>query len=252
MCIFAGEVQKVANTRIFASARDRERFIAYQMEVGLAEANAMILPVPTKGEVELVDMSPYSAFFQDLEDALFPKPRMRGMSLTKSSTPNSLPVHRIGSYEVSIAPDVDSIDRINPEVFTLSPNTKRVLSQHYAEGYAFIVCHLVESGEIHPLGFKYIADDDKLFIPTRHEHGSGRASWDHEVYLAGVPKVDFEGPSKVNIEKACRNFGAIHSFLHGVESAIPSLNGVVHRNQPFRMLGWVGHHENADVVINLT
>lgn len=204
MCIFAGEVEQVGDTKIFVAASGHRQFTAYQMQFTLPRltredivagrtvpGNAMILPVPWRqGEtLELVDMSKAEDFFSELKK-LVPETRFRSRgamsskSMTLGMEPDHLEVFRVGKFEVSIAYTPADIDRANPDVFKLGDKARQTLEAHYPSGYAFIICALAESGGIHPIA--YISEvNDTLFVPTRHEHGDGLdlPRWDHDIYV---------------------------------------------------------------------
>ena len=190
MCILAQPVESVSDTSIFAAFNtDRTRqVVVYEMAVEFrGSGNAMILPVPvpmrgnsSTGEIELIDMTAYPNFFKDLAD-LF-RPRYRG--LMKGVPSNSfLKVVDVGSYKVSIAATVDEAERVNPDVFTLSAETRAALNEHYRFGYHFIVAQLQTGGKFHPLAYSH-PTSGVLFFPTRHEHGDGHhlPKWDHTIY----------------------------------------------------------------------
>lgn len=191
MCIFANPVEDVRDTNIAVLlGPDDKRFTVYQMSVELLSrnrGNAMILPVPTSQPIQLVDMSRAKDFFSNLD--YYFQERSRGLTdCAMYSSP--LIVVRVGSYDVSIAPDVDSIDRIDPRVFTLSPSTKKILQTCYASGYQFVVATLTSNGEHHPLGYIYTASNpDEVFFPTKHLHGEvphSKEVFDHKVFFSGV------------------------------------------------------------------
>ena len=197
MCIFAGPVENVSGTRIFVSRQGDKQFTAYQMEVSLAltpgsgqdkldpwsssrptqsrakVGNAMILPVPcdSGSQIELVDLSGVPDMFDQL-DAPFIE-RTRGMSKMSRDVVDHLEVYDVGDYKVSIAYTLADIDRADPSVFALSEDTSRVLADNYAEGFAFVIASLKNSGKISPLGYiSTIPASLKdatypLFIPSR-------------------------------------------------------------------------------------
>jgi hypothetical protein len=218
MCIMAMPVRSVSNTRIFIGTDGTRQLTIYEMAVELAArrqaanstvapGNAMILPAPAESpeDIELIDMTKDKGFFDGL-DRIFANPRgMRSRSLSKGMS-DSLKVHQVGSYSVSIADTLNDLDRLNPEVFTLSPAAKQALGPNYSRingpKHVFIVATLRESGKFHPLAYTHPNPaDGRLFVPTRHEHGDGEgetASWDHHIYHQS-PRADFsELPSGKN------------------------------------------------------
>lgn len=78
MCCFSGNVTFVRGTRIFTRITEVGRqAIVYQMEFGVKQDVAMILPLPvTKGSdekaVKFIDLSGYNGLFNDLRSG-FPR-----------------------------------------------------------------------------------------------------------------------------------------------------------------------------------
>lgn len=205
MCIFADPVQEVADTKIFVASAEGRQYTAYQMQFEMPKltradivagrtqipGNAMILPVPWQAgeaKIGLVDMSKCVDFFDKLAEMLTPKTKgSRGLDLAyAASFGDYLEVHKVGNFDVSVAYSVADIDRANPDVFRLGADAKVTLQKYY-EGpvfkYAFVICALARDGKIHPLAYTSAARE-KLFVPTRHEHGSvtDLPSWDHAIY----------------------------------------------------------------------
>lgn len=198
MCIMAMPVRSVSNTRIFIGRNADRQLTIYEMSVELATpGNAMILPVPAEsaGDVTLINMEQAPKFFDDL-DRVF-QPMTLGMSkgARRSRGVDHLQVHEVGSYLVSIAEGLADLDRLNPEVFQVSPAAMQALGPHYSrvngQKHVFIVAQLTESGKFHPLAYTHPVPAEGLFVPTRHEHGhdheahphGDRADWDHHIYF---------------------------------------------------------------------
>lgn len=208
MCIMAGPVKSVTDTRIFVGADGNKtrQCVIYAMAVELqGKVNAMILPVPLgtgapKG-IELVDLSNYPTIFDDLNEPFVE--RSRGLdSFGGASKGLTLEVHKVGSYSVSIVPDVESVKRLGAE-FVLSPDTEHTLRECYPVGFAFVVARLRESGPFHPLAYTHPLIAQRLFVPTRHEHGGRHGElpeWDHLIFhqsphdLDDLPRGDRQIP----------------------------------------------------------
>ena len=197
MCIMAEPVVSVTNTRIFAGSNlNGRQALVYAMSVQLSNrvgrGNAMILPVPVgvegAGSIELIDLSLLPDFFMPLDELFRPRSRSmsKGMSLGMD---DDLEVHKVGKYDVSIVPTVDDVKRLNSSVFEVSADTEHTLREHYPVGFAFVVSQLRESGDFHPLAYTHPLVGERLFIPTRHEHGKGASDrspkWDHTIYYQG-------------------------------------------------------------------
>lgn len=185
MCIFTLPVQKVSNTRIAVGCMTADRQLTvYQNETTTDTPGvAMLLPVPNSGPVSMVDMSPQLGRawnWEDIDNKFFPRPepRMGGwgaaMSFGAESKSRSLlAVTKCGGYQVSYAPTLDDLKRIDTSVFTLPADIEQVLRQHYANGFGFVVC-MFQQGETkgHPIAYTHaLLPDGRIFIPTRHEHG---------------------------------------------------------------------------------
>lgn len=192
MCILAQPLESVSNTAIYAGTNtDQTRqCVVYQMAVELRGPNAMILPVPAPADsIQLIDMTEYPLFFDDLRDIFRERTRGFTKSLPAAATLDYLEVMDVGSYKVSVASTIEDLNRINPNVFTVSPAVDKLLRFFYSSGYSFVVAQLTESGDYHPLAYSHDIGPEGLFIPTRHQHGKGGAremriadDWDHQVY----------------------------------------------------------------------
>jgi hypothetical protein len=182
------EQAKVSATKIFVGANAGRQLTVYQMESISKGGNAMILPVPTMGDIELSTMEtdPWV-----LLEELFPVPRSRSMTNSRGvGTKSFLKVHAIGDYKVSIADTIADIANADPSVFTLSPMTQKVLELTYSLGFKFLIVSLKENGKITPLVYSFpMIAASWLFIPTRHEHGSKKDAWDHTIYVASDKNI---------------------------------------------------------------
>lgn len=203
---------------------------------------AMILQVPTKKpeNIRLYNEKECNAIatcFKDLSDvfkselsngrASFGFGGSRSHSSTSSS---SLPVFRVGSYEVTVVPAFKDFNRLNTTVFALDDTLFGILeadSKLYS--YAYIVAILRVDAVYHPLAYMFEVDGLNGFIPTKHYHmarsnmtiatgfsgvwhpkaddpnrvlPSGAASpdsilfandWDHEIIIVGAPHFKTPG-----------------------------------------------------------
>ena len=192
MCVFSREVASVINTKIFvgkiASQNGAKQFTVYgnQVELGAGQS-AMILPLPNpgglQGQIEVIDMTPYSDFFEDIERLY---PRMRGGFGFKGISPQTttLQVQQCGGYEFSIANTLADLDRLDWEHFEADESVKTLLQKHYATDFGFLVCKCFKSGEYAPIGIIHPSVEGRLYVPTMHEHGTqgGVAEWSHKIY----------------------------------------------------------------------
>jgi hypothetical protein len=200
--MFCGEISSVKNTRIAVGkvfpckvieAEDKlgraRRFkqpvgaplqlTVYSNQIGLVRNpvdqngrpnTAMILPFPivpeTKNRFKIFTMREYSNIFDDFE-MLFPD-----LPEKRTTTEDiHLPTLNIGSYAVSVAKDINELQKINPEKFSVTKDVINLAKQYYPKNFAFIVCLLKTNAQYHPLGYVHeIRKDGKLFVPTRHNH----------------------------------------------------------------------------------
>jgi hypothetical protein len=239
----ARPVRSVSNTRIFVGRDDTRQLTIYEMAVQLATpGNAMILPAPaaTADQVGLIDMSEAADFFDDI-DKVF-EPLTLGTKSRSIDTNSFLEVHEVGSYLVSIASSLDDLDRVNPAVFTLSPEALATLAD-YTDGFAFVVAQLRESGNFHPLAYTHpTPPQGHLFIPTRHEHGGkddrSRAPWDHHIYhqTQGV-YVELPGSKdKSEARGNASNYGMVAKLAKHYGSEVPDLTPFLDVDQNSRIV----------------
>lgn len=182
MCIFTLPVESVSNTRIAVGAINASlQLTVYQNETVTATPGvAMVLPVPNSVPVNMVDLSSKENWsWSQIEHTFFPMPLSNaggfsfGAATWSSKSSGPLPVTKCGGYQVSFAPTLLDLKRIDATVFTLPVDIEQVLQQHYGQGFGFVVC-VFQQGETkgHPIAYTHgLASGGRLFIPTRHEHG---------------------------------------------------------------------------------
>ena len=146
----------------------------------------MILPVPHPETVTLHDLSDYPRLFNDCHNSVWASRARQSQSLT-NSVEDSLEVHDVGSYQVSICQCLADFDRLNGEVFQLPSTVKQILSEY--QQFGFLVCRLKTgpAHSYHPLGYSHrIYRQGQMFVPTKHYHSGGPpefvSDWDHHVY----------------------------------------------------------------------
>ena len=211
MCIFSGEVEQVANTKIFVSVafpakvesehknghiRTRKTINGKALQLTVYSNNvqvnsnhvnenkeiAMILPFPLiKGpnRVKILDMSNYPNFFGDLE-MMFPiidSHEFRSQNIFTEEDDRLLEVHHVGQYKASVVPNFSKFDLLQYDEFNLTSDVKQLLKQYYQKGYGFMVCiidaHNSRAKQYHPFAYVHELRPDKhLFVPTRHYHRS--------------------------------------------------------------------------------
>lgn len=204
MCIIAGEVRRVAGTKLFVMpSTDRRRQITvYSNKVDTPGSNVMCLPVPNPSTVSFETV--YKGLFDDCTRSFsYHAYRSLYAGLSAESPSAYLPIQSHGSYEVVLAPTLDDLDRVPPGFLTLSDDVKRYLRANYSgreAPFGALLCKL-RAGAIdyEPFAYSYaMLLSGELFVPTRHYHVEGGHShdlvsdsdaddWDHEVYTILTP-----------------------------------------------------------------
>merc|ERR1719336_692721 len=126
----------------------------------------MILPF--RGEsCQLIDFTNYSNLFDDCDQCFYnPPPRKSSFSDScEEDSEGFLEVQSCGSYLCSIAAGLNDLRRIDPSVFEVSADIDKLLEEHYAEDFGFVICKLTDAGQQHPLGYLTDLRND-FFIPT--------------------------------------------------------------------------------------
>jgi hypothetical protein len=192
MCCFSKEVEKVANTRIFARREGlKHQFLAYQMSVQANEDLAMILPVPAKS-VEFISLAEFPSFFDDLNKG-FPEPTAKSLSLGPPTRGihNRLEVVSVGAYEASFVPTAKDFDRLDPQ-FSIPSKVWDGIPL-YQKGFGFVVFKLkkaTKKAEVHPMAFKFESNyPGDVFFPTLHIHDEKvhpEAEFDHYLYMQSL------------------------------------------------------------------
>jgi hypothetical protein len=211
MCIFNTAIKEVGGTKILvAITKDSRQLVVYRNYVsgGVPAKNeakkkpkeptpAMILPFPCPvggGDVEFVDLSGNKTLFQDLSDC-FPKlvstRKWKEAREGGNSRSFKLEVKKVGSYNVSVAKNIDDLRRIDESVFVVDQNVDLLLSKHYATDFGFVIACFRDDEEKHPLAYVHaLAAGKTLFVPTRHHHHGKEeekvAEWDHEIFSVGA------------------------------------------------------------------
>ncbi len=249
MCIITAKVEKVSGTNIFVCALDGGRqIVVYSNSVETpVPNNTMVLPVPNPESVGFINLKLYAKFFEDCANS-FSTPRdhtynTRALSCSISPKESVLPVFDVGSYNVSIVPNVTEFHRLNPDYFTIDPYIPNVLDRQYDSSFGFLVCKLRRGQHsYHPLAYTHqIHKDRLLFVPTLHIHPDGTysrdiesyADWDHSIYT---------------VETDMEDDGARRQF-DGWSLKWEKLPQELHWIQKYRGHKWTchGHKKNRDI-----
>lgn len=178
MCII-NEPARVTKTQIFVAPnanKDKQLTVYCNKVMTDSTNNVMILPVPNPDSVKFHDLSDYKDIFDDLAKTFAVSTRgLKSYTLSFSnSTEQYLPTIDVGSYRITLVPNVASLNAINPHEFgTVRAHIKRIMRKYYASGFGFVVCKLIpgKETEYHPLAYSHnLRSDGNLFVPTRHQH----------------------------------------------------------------------------------
>lgn len=188
MCCFAGSVESVSDTRIFARLDDGEQVLVYAMSLETRLDNAMVLPVPAahhNGEAGLrfINLERYPDFFTDMA-ALFPVMHSYDEVLEDALLASFLEVESVGAFEASFVPSIRDFVRLDPR-FRLPEGVWKKLPQY--KDYAFAVFQLKKGRfDVHPMAFRFRTSlPGVLFFPTVHVHDGmvhPKARFDHTLY----------------------------------------------------------------------
>src|SRR5262245_22618647 len=166
MCCFSGNVEKVADTSIFARAgKDGRQYLVYSMFVHLKDEVAMILPLPTPAKskedaVKFISLEKYPDFFKDMLKGFPTRGVKNGKHKDKDKdTDSKLKVVEVGSFEASFVPTVKDFERLDKR-FKLPKETWDKLPDY--KDYGFAVFKL-KKGEkkIHPMAFDFPRAESK-------------------------------------------------------------------------------------------
>jgi hypothetical protein len=194
MCCFSYDPAApidVSGTRIFARRiADGVQALMYDMTLGTAAEVAMILPLPTiAGEdaVQFVALDGYPELLGDLERTFMPPPKRGGAPLP-AFQPQSLRVHKVGSFEASYVPRRADFSRLDPR-FRLDDAVWDAVPEHRDSGFAVFQLRPGQS-RIHPMAFTFRTREPRaLFFPTLHVHDGKvhtNADFDHTLLAQGT------------------------------------------------------------------
>lgn len=225
MCIFVGKVKSVRKTRILvAPLPDNCQLTVYENQVTTEgqTVNAMVLPIPSGKNIELVNLMNYpgTSLWDDCE-SLFPKMRIHegmgfgGAAAGGWASSETLPVHKVGGYTCSVVPTLADFVRLSSVNFVVPQNIASILQTFYGEGFSFLVCMFDSSVAGHPIAYTSARlPSGACFIPTRHAHG-GDAPYTQmaeaihtNVFCDGCGTTPIRGTRWKSLER--RNFDLCH------------------------------------------
>ena len=197
MCIIAGEVRRVAGTKLFVmpNTDGRRQITVYSNKVDTPGSNVMCLPVPNPSTISFETV--YKELFDDCTRSFsYPVSRSLYAGLGTESSSAYLPIQSHGSYKVVLAPTLDDLDRVPPGFLTLSDDVKSYLRANYSgreAPFGVLLCKLHAGAmDYEPFAYSHaMLSSGELFVPTRHYHGGSHShnadDWDHEVYTILTP-----------------------------------------------------------------
>lgn len=209
----------------------------------------MILPVSYPETVNFLDLTDYENIFDDcsvcfIEDFMHTPHSIRSKDTT-------LPVFTVGSYEISVAMNINDINKIDKKTFSILPDCKTMLSTTYQASYwGFIICKLTNNTDkiYHPIAYTHQLLPNQAFIPTKHYHNHDSyikkilgyifnytndnnkvADWHHKIYLLNLQHTRKKWDSiplitshnqryywnkefRINVKKIKYDFGSIENF----------------------------------------
>lgn len=268
MCIFTGKIHPiVSNTKIFVTLVGRNKQLTiYQNSIKQIDSSniAMILPIPGKGYIQMMDMSEYPMFFDDLGRDLPYDPFAGTLSLRReSSKVEYIPIQRVGAYDVSVVSSLEAMEALDWTHFHLKKSVLRVLEKYYAANFSFCVARLrdnVNGSAIHPLAYIHelpLRNDNiiQLFIPTRHEghHADDNYTntlnhkWDHAIYVYGI----MNNPYYQQLSGTRFYYMDMQKLLRIIRNADYTAT-ILRPNKSWLFLkGIFGNHKNCDLSVEL-
>jgi hypothetical protein len=199
MCMFSKPVESVSRTQMLYAVFTHPQFSnqrvalqTYSNRVTLPAGQShttMILPVPVNSmtQVRLCNSAEqnkaaemlFEHFHLKFEAEAMPTGfgNFGGFGLSASST---LPVVVSGSYLVSIADSLASLQQLDPDLFAVDNQALQSMLSGEASKrkYVYLACKLQENAAYHPFSYMYElnADEEVAFIPTMHYHPPGKAT----------------------------------------------------------------------------
>jgi hypothetical protein len=205
MCCFTGDVQKVADTNIFARAIGERQILVYSMAYGAESDLAMVLPLPVipgadADAVNFISLEDCPDFFRELARGVYYEGpfdedgMLEDFGTLGSSEVAPLEVHAVGSYEASFVPRPEDFGRLD-ERFRLPAEFWLQLGTYRDYGFAVFKLRRTPYANVHPMAFDFPRRDrERLFFPTVHMH-KGRferhARFDHQLYCQPEPAMNW-------------------------------------------------------------
>ena len=282
MCMINEAVNRVSDTKLFASFDNnkKKQIMIYSNEIdNKYPSNAMVLPVPNPKSVKFHSMKECSDFFSQLDKNFVEVNAMLGarsksynFSDSLNDVKQSLQIHDVGSYLVSIVESYADFDRLDKSVFRLTDGIKDILKTKYSATFGFLVCKLkVGTRQYEPLAYSHNSltkhSRPYLFVPTYHYHPHGSFGglnsyynnhtddntyaddWSHDIYIINLnPSSDFN-----SYIKKLDSFGSwVYQKNPNTRVGYNKLNFDLPNNlQNYQKLHVEGRRINTDLVVDV-
>ena len=263
MCCFAGAVESVSDTNLFARLTGTgTQILVYQMRFETQEENAMILPLPVatparEDFVRFISLQKYDLFFNHLDEA-FPviRPPSRGFTdapqanFADSLAAPKLVVQEVGDFVASFVPTMNDFSRLDPRFVIPRSSWDKIPAY---KDYGFAVFQLKNlSGKPHPIAFEFRTRlKDEIFFPTVHIHDGEvhrREKFDHTLYLQNA-EFDKVVASYANSHVKDRNTGFVRSKdIAKRYCSMSKTAGVVDADALVHRIKMNGTLDNKDVI----
>lgn len=227
MCIISGAVNSVSKTKILIAldaSKNRQLTVYSNAVDNRTPKNAMILPYPSvsSDSIRFHDLSDYKDIFQDCQKSVS-QTRGVGRSMTLSAKGESrLSVFQVGSYNVSVANNLEDLQRIDTGIFRLTPGCLEVLAANYANNFGFVICQLKDGAEeYHPIAYSH-AVHGQVFVPTKHYHDGEQAEVSHMIPGSGFGPAGVAEYNATNIDSSPMFAGGLSPITNLSRSFQPS------------------------------
>jgi hypothetical protein len=145
------------------------------------EVVSLILPFPMQQKsrrFKILNLQSYEEIFSDFSQFFNSKPLDNGDGVNWDTwnDDEDIKEYHNDKYETQVIASFSVLARYQQQL-CLSDALLTSIKQYYSHGYGFIICAAGRSAKFYPLAYIHeLMPGDKLFVPTRHLHGHGRAS----------------------------------------------------------------------------
>lgn len=203
MCCFTDEVEKVADTNIFARGMGERQLLVYSMAYAAKSPLAMVLPLPVapgsaEDALRFISLEDCPDFFAHLASG-FPSEQddeddLGGTLSAVEVEERTLEVHQVGAYEASFVPRPEDFGRLD-ERYRLPADLWLELNRYRDYGFAVFKLRQTGLANVHPMAFDFPRRHaDRLFFPTLHIHQRKLERWarfDHMLYCQPEPAMNW-------------------------------------------------------------